>query len=578
VAVTVSPKLSQKKIWRIGSRDQAREEILVKELAIDPIVAAILVQRGISDPEEAERFIDPRLEDLHAPSLLPDYRAAVDAILGARERGETVYVHGDYDVDGVTSAALFTRFLTRLGLKVIPHVPHRMKEGFGIHLDAVRWAKDQGAHLFLTCDCGSSAIEQIEAVREAGMAAVVTDHHSIGEAMPRAEAFVNPHRKDSHYPFQELSGVGVVLKLCAGIAEEAGYRTDQFYRAFLDLAVLGTVCDVMPLLGENRIITRHGLLQLAQTKKPGLKALLAVCDLDGRDKTIDSRSLGFQLGPRINAVGRIDDSGVALDMLLTEDYDEAYKIARQLDDLNRSRQDTQKLMAEEAVEMIDRNRLYERSVIVVAKEGWHSGIVGIVAGKIVEAYHRPAFVVALSADGTGKGSARSIPGFDLAAAIDAHRHLIGGGGHQLAAGINGTAEGIAEFATEVAAYADTILSEDDLTPKVDLDLELNVEDGTRDLAYRLKVLEPFGDSNAKPTFMASGLEISSISDTRNPEHVRVQFVKDGVGVEAMAFGLGTRLRAVDTAAKLDVACEMDLSSYRGSEQFKWIVRDFRTSE
>ncbi|MES1227275.1 MAG: DHH family phosphoesterase, partial [Armatimonadota bacterium] len=292
------------------------------ELGLSEVLAQALVARGLTDVSEVEKFLNPSVDQFHDPRLLPDYDQAVKAILNAKETGQQIYVHGDYDVDGVTSTALFTRFLKRIGCKVVPHVPHRLREGYGIHLDAVRWAKEQGSEVFLTCDCGVKAHEQIEAVREAGMVAVVTDHHAIGETLPEAVAVVNPHRTDSKYPFSELSGVGVVFKLCAGITQELGLDVNKFYRAYLDLAVLGTVADVMPLIGENRVITALGLQQLQYTRKEGLKALISVSQLNDVPK-FSSRDIGYRLGPRINAVGRIDDPTVALDLLLTEDQDEA---------------------------------------------------------------------------------------------------------------------------------------------------------------------------------------------------------------------------------------------------------------
>ena len=398
--------------WIWPTSNEAQVNSFAELLSVTPLVAQILLRRGIADATAAEAFLNPSYDHFHDPRLLPDYHAAVKEILGARERGETIAVHGDYDVDGVTSAALFTRYLRRIGCTVAPHVPHRVTEGYGIHLDAVEWARKQGAKLFLTCDCGISAHEQIEAIKVAGMVPVVTDHHSVKDTLPGAAAVVNPHRADSVYPFSELSGVGVVLKLCAGITEELGHKAKDFYRAFLDLATLGTVADVMPLVGENRTIVSLGLPALAQSRKIGIQALLETCDLLSANR-ITARDIGYRIGPRINAAGRIDDSALALELLLTEDRVRARELAMQIEQINADRREQQIKACEEAREMVVATEADRFNVIVVASPDWHPGLVGIVAGKLVDAFRRPAFVGSVNQHGIAKTSARSIPGFDL---------------------------------------------------------------------------------------------------------------------------------------------------------------------
>jgi single-stranded DNA-specific DHH superfamily exonuclease len=321
--------------WRVQGRDPEAEGRLARELGVPSLVAALLVQRGYADPAAASKFLDPKLEELFDPRLLPDYVPASEAILGARERKELIYVHGDYDVDGVTSAALFSRFLAAIGCNVKTHVPHRMREGYGIHRSAVEAAKNEGAKLFLTCDCGISAHEQVAMANEAGMKVVVTDHHSIGADLPAAVAIVNPHRQDSQYPFDELSGVGVVFKLCDGINRELGNDPKNYYRAFLDLAALGTIADVMPLVSENRIIAKFGLERLAETKKVGLQALMREANIvPGAGRSLRAYHVGFIIGPRLNAAGRIDDAALALQLLLENDLEAATAQARRIEEVN----------------------------------------------------------------------------------------------------------------------------------------------------------------------------------------------------------------------------------------------------
>jgi single-stranded-DNA-specific exonuclease len=567
----------QGSVWRVKERNQEAEERLCTELGVSSLVSAVLVGRGLSVPEDAQAFLNPTLDDLHDPSLLPDFRPAVDAILAAREAGEKIYVHGDYDVDGVTSAALFTRFLGKIGCDVTPHVPHRMREGYGIHASAVESAKNLGAKLFLTCDCGVSAFEQVAAARDAGMKVVVTDHHEVGSEVPTAEAVVNPHRPESQYPFDQLSGVGVVFKLCAGITEELGHKKESFYRAYLDLAVLGTVADVMPLVGENRVITRYGLAQLAGTRKAGLLALM---DVSGaREKRLTARTIGFQLGPRINAVGRIDDAGLALDLLLTEDRVEARKLADILDQHNTDRRAEQNRMLEEALEEAEMQVRAGSPVIVLAREGWHPGIIGIVAGKLVDRFRRPSFVVTIGDDGQARGSARSIEGFNLAEAIESARdHLTSGGGHEMAAGFSLGRDGIGALTETLGRHAGALLKPEDFLPRYHIDAVVSGEEAGPQAFAQFALLEPFGQANPEPLFATYSARMLDVVPTSNPDHVRVTVeAADGSVRKGMAFGIGRALAALDQRDRVDLAFSMEENEWNGSRQFRWIVRDYRLS-
>ncbi len=562
-------------IWLIPERDKAAEEVLTMELGVPSLVASVMVRRGLTDLEVADRFLNPTLDHLHDPGLLPDFDKATAAILGAKERGELIYVHGDYDVDGVSSTALMTRFLEKIGCRVAPHVPHRMKEGYGIHSDAVKWAKDLGTSLFLTCDCGISAHEQVEMIYGAGMKAVVTDHHEPKKTLPGAEAVVNPHRRDSEYPFADLAGAGVVFKLGQGIARQLGHEK-EFLRAYLDLAVLGTVADVMPLVDENRVITKFGLEQLAVTKKAGLRALMEVSQV-GMGKKLVSRDIGFKLGPRINAVGRIDDAGVALEMFLTGDPAVAKTHAEYLDRHNTQRRKDQEEMLEHAVSMVLDNNLDHRMVMVLADEGWHPGIIGIVAGKLTERFRRPTFVIALGDQGIGKGSARSVPGFSLAEAIEHSQDLlVGGGGHAAAAGISISAENVALFADRMHEYASGFLTFEDFRPVLEVDAEVSLAEAGPVAAEALERLQPFGQGNEEPLFVARGVKLSSLRRMKTPEHAMVTFT-DGV---KMASGVGWRMAdnlEVFLGREVDVAFRLEIDEYNGSRNVRWNVVDVRSA-
>jgi single-stranded-DNA-specific exonuclease len=567
--------------WQVGARDAEAEAKLQRELGVPSLVAAILVQRGYTDPAVADRFLNPSLDQLHDPRKLPDYEAARDAIMGARERKELIFVHGDYDVDGVTSAALLNRFLTRIGCEVHTHVPHRMREGYGIHRSAVEAAKAAGAKLFLTCDCGIAAFEQVKIAREAGMAVVVTDHHSIGAELPDANAVINPHRADSEYPFAELSGAGVVFRLCDGLSRELSLDLANYYRAFLDLAALGTIADVMPLVDENRIIARFGLQRLAETKKVGIQALMKEARITLEPgKSLRAYHVGFVLGPRLNAAGRLDDADLALQLLIENDADKAAQIASIIEGVNAERKTEQQRIIDEATEMVLSKGWHQRNVIVVGKDGWHSGIVGIVAGRLVEQFHRPTFVVTIDPNsGICKGSARTIPNFHLADAIRAHPDLfLSGGGHAAAAGCSFHFDNFEKVADALHLYAGQKLTPEDFVPTVNIDLEVDFTEVSLQTVEALQMLEPFGCANPEPVFVARGISLAQILPTKNPAHVRLM-LRSGTSsaVPGIAFGIGERLTKTGAGCVADLLFQPNVEEWRGMRSLKWQVRDYSVS-
>lgn len=563
--------------WIVGERNLAAEQVLQRELGVPSIVAAILVQRGFTDPAAADKFLNPSLDDLHDPRKLPDFEAAKNAILGARERKELIFVHGDYDVDGVTSAALLNRFLTRIDCQVRTHVPHRMREGYGIHKSAVAAAIECGAKLFLTCDCGVAAHDQVEMAREAGLNVVVTDHHSIGDTLPNADAVINPHRSDSEYPFDELSGAGVAFKLCEGLSRELGLEVSNYYRAFLDLATLGTIADVMPLVDENRVIARFGLERLAETKKTGLRALMREAKVVIEPgKPLRSYHVGFVLGPRLNAAGRLDDADISFRLLIENDEAKADELARRIEELNTNRRQEQQRIIDAATEMVLTNGWQDRNVIVVGSEDWHSGIVGIVAGRLVERFNRPTFVMTINSEtGMCKGSARTIPNFHLADAIRAHPALMQGGGHAAAAGCTFPHERFEEVAQALHDYAGERLTAEDFTPSVEIDLEVGFDEVTLQTVEALRRLEPFGCGNPEPTFIAREIQLAQILPTKNPAHARLMLRSGNSSVvQGIAFGIGERLAQTGAGVSADLLFQANVDEWKGSRSLKWQVRDY----
>ncbi len=568
----------QLKRWIIPKRNQETERRIQESLGISSLVACSLVNRGIETPEDAETYLNPRLDQLHDPKLLPDYEPAVKTILNARDQNQKIFIHGDYDVDGLSSTALLTRFLKSIGCDVLPHVPHRTREGYGIHLDAVLEAQNKRAHLFLTCDCGAKAHEQILAAKEAGMKVVVTDHHEISETLPEAEAIMNPHRKDSKYPFQYLSGAGVVFKLCEGLTEELGIAKEKYYRAYLDLATLGTVADVVPLHGENRLIVKHGLPLLKNSQKQGIQALLKVCSPEFSPiHELKASHIGFRLGPRLNAVGRIDEASLALDLLLSMDPNEARKLAEKLDEMNQQRRLEQQRCFEEALEKIFKNNAHEKPVIVVSDPNWHPGIIGLIASKLTDRFYKPSFVITADpATGTGKGSARTIPGFHLAHALDQLENLLlSGGGHEMAAGFSLSLENIEPFEQALHSYAQNKLKPEDWIPSFQVDAEVSMKETDFLATTELEALEPFGEANHEPLFVCRNVILLNIQHTRNPEHCRLTLQShQGEIRQAMAFGLGNQFSKKHVGHKIDVLFSSVIDTYNGSKQLKWHIKDF----
>jgi len=562
--------------WQIGAPDPALVASVRQATGLGQLAAIALVQKGLVEPEAITDFLNPSLDDLHPANLLPDYDQARNEILGAKERGDRIYVHGDYDVDGLTSATLLTRFLRKIGCEVDVHVPHRMKEGYGINEQSVHHAHETGAKLFLTCDCGSNSHDQINLAHELGMRVVVTDHHELSSGRGPAEAVVNPHRPDSSYPFPHLSGVGVAFKLASGIATELGFDPANFYRAYLDLAVLGTVADVMPLVGENRIIARYGLERLKETKKVGLKALISVANLNP-DRPIRAGHIGFQLAPRLNAIGRMDDAAIGLQLLMADDPDEAWQLAVEIDHTNTRRRAEQDRIFEEALQQAQDLGVDNRFVVVVGAEGWHPGIVGIVAGKLTEQLHRPAFVAGIDTEtGMARGSARSIAGFHLADAIEANRPLFtSGGGHELAAGFSLPAEGIAALRDRLDAHARGILRPEDLVPSLRADAEIELDDIDLGSIAELSKLEPFGLGNYQPRFVSRNLALSNLRIIKDT-HLFLDFVTPGGScLRWKSWSNAENIESYQIGQRYDALFSLSIDSFQGVDSIGFDVDDLR---
>jgi single-stranded-DNA-specific exonuclease len=497
----------------------------------------VLAARGHVGVEDAKRFLRPGLDQLHDPSLLADGEAAAERIAGAVTGGERILVHGDYDVDGICAAALYTRFLRSQGGDVTPFTPHRLRDGYDFSEAGLRAAREAGAALIVTADCGTVAHDTVRRARAGGIDVVVSDHHTVADPLPEANAVVNPQRPDSAYPEKELCGTAVAYKLCTLVARRLGVAT-TLLDALLDLVALATVADLVPLRGENRVLVRQGLRCFADTRVVGVRALLEVAGLDG--VALDAGKLGFVVAPRINAAGRMGESADALRLLLTEDPAEAGTLARAVDAVNQERQEEDRRTLAEALELLEADYDPERDYgVVLAAEGWHPGVIGIVASRIVERIHRPVVLVALNG-GQGRGSARSIPGFHLYEALAACRsHLGRFGGHRQAAGMDVEREAVPALRASFNAEARRRLQGEDLRPVLRPDLELSLAEADLELIHWLEYLGPHGIGNPRPLFLAGGVALER-PRVVGGAHLKVSLRSGATSLDAIGFGLAER--------------------------------------
>lgn len=577
------------KIWRLAKAQPVLKEIFAQKLGLPPIVAQILANRGILTLDDARIFLNGDLSHLHDPFLLKDMDSAVERVNKAVAAGEKIIVYGDYDADGITSTALLFGVLKELGADAGYYIPRRMEEGYGLNIPSIEKFIDQGVTLIITVDCGVSAAAEISFARERGVDVVVTDHHEPPAELPPALAIVNPKRRDCSYPFKELAGVGVAFKLAQALTSAgAGKGTGigaapvqeeplpEILRRRLDIVALGTVADIVPLKGENRILVKAGLAQMDRTCHPGLQALIQVGGLAG--KPLDANRLAFGLAPRLNAAGRIGDAQLAAELLLTGDQERASQLAGILDRANEERQTVEAGIFEEAVEMIESAGLAQNRVLVLARPGWHVGVIGIVASRLVQKYYRPAVLLSV-AEEVAKGSARSIPGFNIYAALAACDTLLAKyGGHNQAAGLTLAARHVDDFYAALETHAQEIIAEEHLTRQVIIDGEISLPDLTRDLYRQLERLAPFGCDNPGPVLVSRGTQVV---DCRNVgtdgSHLKMRLQTEQCVMDAIGFGLGGRAGSLDALAGLDVAFALEQNEWNGRVNLQLNLKDLKPS-
>jgi single-stranded-DNA-specific exonuclease len=553
-------------IWTLADCPPAPQAELVRELGISELTAGVLVRRGYSDPAVARSFLDGE-QPPHDPFLLGDMEAACAQIRAAVEEGRRICVHGDYDVDGIAATTLAVLLLRELGADVAWHLPSRFDEGYGVRSETLARLADDGCGLVLTVDCGITAVTEVAEARARGLEVIVTDHHRPGETLPDCPIVAT---RPSHYPFPELCGTGVVYKLgqaLFGVESEVPRR-------HLDLVALATIADVVPLVDENRSLAIAGLRALARTAKPGLRALMQSAGVD--PATVDAGAVGFRLAPRLNAAGRLGHPRAALELLLTEDEAEARRLADSLEELNRERQAVEGRILREAVAQVEAwpPERRARRAYAVAGADWHEGVIGIVASRLVERYHRPVVLIA-GTDGDWKGSGRSIASFDLHAALGACSDLLGRwGGHRAAAGLSIAEENVDAFAEAFAEQAATVLAEDDLEPVTSIDAVVARGAGlSLDLCAELGKLAPFGLGNPAPILLAPGCGLAELATVGDGKHLRFRVRRDGRDAgSAIAFGQGSRLDMLRPDSLYDVAFRLEENHWNGTVSPQLVVR------
>ncbi|HEV7706270.1 MAG TPA: single-stranded-DNA-specific exonuclease RecJ [Gemmatimonadaceae bacterium] len=552
--------------WVLPSApDPAAVAALASELHLPPMICELLLRRGHHTPELAKRYLRPRLDQLHDPALMLGMDVAVARLSRAIRTGERIVVHGDYDVDGMCSTTVLLRTIRKLGGDAQPFIPRRIEDGYDLTMAGVNAAIAANAKVLVTCDCGTNALAPVEAACKAGLDVIITDHHLPSGPLPECLAVLNPKRDGCEYPDKDLAAVGIAFKLSLALTRAMGGNEDDVY-GLLDLVALATIADVAPLRGENRVLARAGLKLMANSPNAGLRALIRASGLEG--KTLNAGRIGFILAPRLNAVGRLGHALRGVELLMSENDHEANAIARELEELNRHRQDVDRKTLARARELIDALDLDATHGIVLAEDGWHPGVIGIVASRLLEEHGRPVLLIALDGD-EGKGSGRSISAFDLHAALAECRDLlVRFGGHRAAAGVTVTRENIPELARRFNEIALAQLTVDDLVAELRVDLELPLSEATFELEALLRHFEPFGPTNPTPVLVSRGVRLAAPARVMGDGHLKLRLQTDTGEVEAIGWGMAALAHELDAAVPFDIAYRLERDDWNGAPRLQ----------
>jgi len=560
------------KKWQIYQTNEEQIEELKSKYGLNELLATILSNRNITEEEQIRLFLNPTRNDFYDPYLITDMEIAVERIITAIENKEKVTIYGDYDVDGITSITVLKSFLKEIGLETSVYIPNRLDEGYGLNKNAIDKIAKDGCNLMITVDCGISGIEEIEYANSLGIETIVTDHHEPGNELPNAVAVIDNKRKDSKYPFRELAGVGVVFKLTQGLAKRLNLK-EEAYLKYLDIVCVGTISDIVPLVDENRVIAKLGLMLVKQTKNIGLRSII---NSSGYTK-IDSNTISFGVAPRINACGRMGKAKEALNLLLSTDIYEVNELTQKLNDHNKERQETEKAIFENAVEKIEKENLDQNKAIILGGENWHHGVIGIVSSKITDMYFKPSILLSFEEDGIGKGSGRSIPGFDLHEALMQCLDTIEKfGGHSMAVGITIRKDKLEEFRKEFEEIAEKN-EIDKIIPIINIDAKISLNEIDKEMVESIKQLEPFGEANKMPIFAFKNLKIDSIRALSGGKHLKLTLKNNNNIINAIGFNIGHLAEEYLIGDKVDVAGVLEINTFGGVDNLQINIKDIMKS-
>lgn len=565
--------MSKNKKWIVLESDSDKVSQISKKHNISPLVAKVILNRGITGDDEISHYISKDESLFYDPFLMTGVSSAVDYIKNAIKENIKIAIYGDYDVDGITSTYIMYDYLKSAGADVLYYIPDRADEGYGVNKGAIVQLKEKGVGLIITVDVGITAVEETEFARENGIDIIITDHHTPKEVLPDAIAVINPKVSGNSYPNTELAGVGVAYKLVYALSGCNKKIMDKYSEA----ASIGTIADMVTLKGENRFIASYGLNHLKTTHNIGLCALMEVAGIE--KSQIVSSNISFGLAPRLNAAGRISCASVSVELFLANDKNKAMKIATELDEANKIRQSEEHAILQEAEEIIQRDKLYNNNVIVVANKGWHHGVIGIVSSKITEKYYRPSAVISINEDGSAKASGRSIAGFNLFDALsECSNTLTKFGGHDLAAGFSLQNENIAAFDVEINSYAKDIMTDEILTPKLCIDAVITPEDLSCQVATDIDVLEPFGIGNKTPVFVLEDAVVNANRLHKSGKHTFLTLEKNKSKIDAPAFNMADEAGELSPGEHISVAGMININSFRGVDNVQFVVKDIKNCD
>ncbi len=550
-------------------------ENLGAQIKAPPMIAELLYRRGMRTQREIEEYFYPDLKNAEDPFLFQDMQIAVERIKEALKDGEPITIYGDYDVDGTTATALLYLGLKRIGAKIDFYIPHRMIDGYGLSLNSLEAIRDSGCKLIISVDCGVNALDEIRAIRDMGMDIIITDHHNSKAELPPALATINPKLPGCKYPFDHLAGVGVAYKLLMALYQDMGINDEENVLKYMDLVAVGTIADIVPLVGENRIFASIGLQHLIEKKNLGLNALVQLCGMD--HKTLDATDIVFGIAPRINAAGRMGSAAKAVELLISTDETHSMELAEMIERDNSLRQQEDQKTFYEACEIIEHKykNIADTPCMVVSSDGWHQGVIGIVSSKLVEKYYRPVIMISFK-DGFGSGSGRSVADFDLFAALQHTEHnLHSFGGHKYAVGLTIYQEYIDRFENELARYVADHLKSDQIQPPLVIDHEIELYDINEYLLDAIELFAPFGPENHRPIFMTSEVMISNYPYNVGRNHLKLKVVKDGITLDLIGYNLGDYLTLLKKNSLIDIAYTLEYNSFGNKSTIQGKLKDLK---